>query len=208
MQFSSLSTISSSVSSNGCGVVTGGYTVTYSEIAPQITGNVRPDLEKVLFYKRPTAQLEDRPLAEYECQQFCDEDTRPLQPEVFTSGQGTVLSGAAFNGKCSSTSFSSVITSTTLLTSTSVPDPMTTSSSLEAGSSTQSMEITTPATPTSDSVPATCTPAPAATTGAYTFQFAEVLKPSPSAGVNYTLDFGWALGVVSGTTNINLPETA
>lgn len=51
MQFSSLSSISSSVSSNGCGVVTGGYTVTYSEIAPQITGNVRPDLEKVLFYK-------------------------------------------------------------------------------------------------------------------------------------------------------------
>ena len=51
MPSSSLSTMSSSVSSDGCGTVTGGYTLTYSEIAPQLTGNVLPDLGQVLVYK-------------------------------------------------------------------------------------------------------------------------------------------------------------
>ncbi|KAG4434818.1 hypothetical protein IFR05_009689 [Cadophora sp. M221] len=134
------SSVATSTSTGGCSVVTGIYTLTYSEIAPRITGTVAPDSRQALAYHTTTAAADYRPLAEYECQKFCDGNAQciswfvgyltleeewdcmlfsiPLGPENFHPDTGTIISAAAF-GKCTGTASNpSVTLSTTLATST------------------------------------------------------------------------------------------
>ncbi|KAI9055229.1 hypothetical protein LZ554_000193 [Drepanopeziza brunnea f. sp. 'monogermtubi'] len=59
-----------------CGTTTGAYTITYSELLPQPTGELEPDFRKVVVYGNIEAAADDGPSAEDQCQRFGDGEPR------------------------------------------------------------------------------------------------------------------------------------
>ncbi|EKD20837.1 hypothetical protein MBM_01519 [Drepanopeziza brunnea f. sp. 'multigermtubi' MB_m1] len=192
-------TSSTSGPNQACGTTTGAYTITYSELLPQPTGEVEPDFRKVVVYgvhfPVDDAAADDRPSAEDQCQHFCDGEPRcvaswyvgylfgtTLAITDFTTrfSTATIVSGAAFNGKCTSATLSTAQIAPTTFATSSQRLPISSSGSSLFPAQTSGLSSFSEILPT-------CTRAPQATTDTYTLtSFAEV-KPT-GTGTNFLVN--------------------